>query len=106
AGPGASSCMRPVFIDHSMRGVLKAASPMMTGASLAPSPCCRQRGHSAVFCCSRSILGMGSVLLAALLGQFAVEQLERTAVRALGHLAKRRDPVVSQHPLHRGSVFL
>ena len=94
---------RPVFIDHSMRGVLKAASPMMTGASLAPSPCCRQRCHSAVFCCSRSILGMGSVLLAALFGEFAVEQLERTAVRALGHLAKRRDPVVGQHPLELGS---
>ena len=36
------------LIDHSMRGVLKAASPMMTGASLSPSPCCRQRCHSAV----------------------------------------------------------
>ena len=81
--------MRPVFIDHSMRGVLKAASPMMTGASLAPSPCCRQRRHSAVFCCSRSILGMGSVLLTALLGEFAVEHVERTSVRDLGHLAKR-----------------
>jgi hypothetical protein len=88
-----------------MRGVLKAASPMMTGASLAPSPRCRQRCHSAVFFCSRSILGMGSVLLA-LFGEFAVEQLERAAVRALGHLAKRRDPVIGKHPLELGSGFL
>src|SRR6516165_4548650 len=106
AGPGASSCMRPVFIDHSMRGVLKAASPMMTGASLAPSPCCRQRCQSGVFCCSRSILGMGSVLLAALLGGFAVEQLERAAVRALGHLAQRGAPVIGKYPLELGRGFV
>src|SRR5271167_4062476 len=88
-----------------MRGVLKAASPMMTGASLAPSPCCRQRCHSAVFCCSRSILGMGSVLLG-LFGEFAVEHFDRAAVRALGHLAERGDPVIGKHPLKLGSGFL
>src|SRR5216684_2143129 len=89
-----------------MRGVLKAASPMMTGASLAPSPCCRQRCHCGVFCCSRSILGMGSVLLAALFGEFAVKQLERAAIRALGHLAQRRDPVIGQHTLELGFGLL
>src|SRR5437879_9089465 len=88
-----------------MRGVLKEASPMMTGASLAPSPCCRQRCHCGVFCCSRSILGMGSVLLA-LLGEFAIEQLERPAIRALGHLAQRRDPVIGKYALELGSGFL
>src|ERR1700738_4375785 len=98
--------MRPVFIDHNRRGVLKAASPMMTGASLAPSPCCRQRCHCGVFCCSRSILGMGSVLLAVLLGEFAVEHLERAAIRALGHLPKRRYPIVGKYPLELGSGFL
>src|SRR5690242_15467560 len=88
-----------------MRGVLKAASPMMTGASLAPSPCCRQRCHSAVFWCSRSILGMGSILLI-LFGEFAFEHLERAAIRALSHLAERRDPVIGQHPLELGAGLL
>src|SRR5712691_4308740 len=97
--------MRPVFIDHSMRGVLKPASPMMTGASLAPSPCCRQRCHCGMFCRSRSILGMGSVLLA-LFGEFAVEQLERAAVGGLGHLAERGDPEIGQRPLELGSGLL
>src|SRR6266446_2098386 len=98
--------MRPVFIDHSMRGVLKAASPMMTGASLAPSPCCRHLCHSGVFCCRRSILGMASVLQTAPFGEFAVQHLKRATIRALGHLAERRDSVIGQHPLELGSGFL
>src|SRR6516164_4201918 len=105
AGPGASSCMRPVFIDHSIRVVLKAASPMMTGASLAPRPCRRQRCHSGVFCCSCSILGMDYVLLA-LSCELAVEYLERAAVCILGHLAQGRDLVVGQYSLKLGSGFL
>src|SRR6202035_2046248 len=89
-----------------MRGVLKLASPMTIGASLAPSPCCRQRCHSDVFCFSRSILGMATILLAALFGEFAIEHLERTVVRALGHFARRRDPVMGEHPLELGSSYL
>src|SRR5207245_4997231 len=93
--------MRPVFIDHSMRGVLKAASPMMTGASLAPSPCCRQLCHSVVFCCSRSILGMG-VLRLRLLRLLSIEHFDRAAVSTFGHLLERREPIVGEHPLELG----
>src|SRR5208337_3717954 len=87
AGPAQASCIRRVFIDHSVLGVLNAVSPMITGASLAPIPCLRQRCHSAVFCRSRSILGMNCLLITAF-GKFALQHFERTPVGGFGQFAQ------------------
>src|SRR5277367_5243471 len=86
AGPTPLSRARPVFTDQRYRRVLKGASPMTTGASLAPIPCNRQRCHSGVFCLSRSIRGMDRLLLAAAAG-LAPEDLDRALIGAFGQLA-------------------
>src|ERR1700722_8881788 len=102
AGPTAPSRASPVFTDQRYRRVLNGASPMTTGASLAPMPCSRQRCHSGVFCLSRSILGMDGLPLSAI-GELAVQHLERRLVGGCGHLRERGDLVVRQHPLQIGA---
>src|SRR5579863_3746695 len=101
AGPTPLSRASPVFTDHKNRRVLKGASPMTTGASLAPIPCSRQRCHSGVFCLSRSILGMDGLPLAPLC-ELAVEHLDRPLICHFGHLFERGDLVVRQYPFQLG----
>src|ERR1700693_2417617 len=102
AGPTPLSRASPVFTDQRYRRVLKGASPMTTGASLAPIPCSCQRCHSGVFCGSRSILGMDGLPLAAI-GELAVQHFERPLIYDFGHLRERGDLVVRKYPFEIGA---
>src|SRR3984957_11408643 len=104
AGPTPLSRASPVFTDQRYRRVLKGASPMTTGASLAPIPCSRQRCHSGVFCLSRSILGMDR-LPGAGFRELALEHLDCPPICGLVHLAEGSDLVVCQYPFKVGLGF-
>src|ERR1700728_3759745 len=104
AGPTALSRASPVFTDQRYRLVLKGASPMTTGASLAPIPCSRQRCHSGVFCLSRSILGMDR-LPGRRFRELALEHLDCALICGFVHLAEGSDLVVRQYPFEVGLRF-
>src|SRR5580692_5779077 len=104
AGPTPLSRASPVFTDQRYRRVLKGASPMTTGASLAPMPCSRQRCHSGVFCLSRSILGMDHLPRRGF-RELALEHLDCPLICGFVHLAEGGDLVVRQYPFEVGLRF-
>src|ERR1700685_2334289 len=104
ARPMPLSRASPVFTDQRYRRVLKGASPMTTGASLAPIPCSRQRCHSGVFCLSRSILGMDR-LPGGSFRELALEHLDCPLICGFVHLSEGSDLVVRQYPFEVGLRF-
>src|SRR6202034_2884193 len=104
AGPTPLSRASPVCTDQRYHLVLKGASPLPTGASLAPIPCSRQRCHSGVFCLSRSILGMDR-LPGRRFRELALEHLDCALICGFVHLAEGSDRVVCQYPFEVGLRF-
>src|ERR1700691_4712381 len=104
AGPTPLSRASPVLTDQRYRRVLKGASPMTTGASLAPIPRSRQRCHSGVFCLSRSILGMDR-LPGGDFRELALEHLDCPLICGFVHLPEGGDLVVRQYPSEFGLRF-